>query len=83
MPILKDAGVTRSAVFGSVASGQAREDSDIDILVDLPEDKSLFDFVRLQSALENALGKKVDLGEFSEIKPRIRDNVLKSALRIL
>lgn len=83
LPVLKQAGVTRSSVFGSYVRGEARENSDIDILVELPKRKSLFDFIDLQLKLEEALNKKVDLGEFSTIKPRLRNHILQSAVQIL
>lgn len=83
MPVLKEAGVTRSSVFGSVVRGEARGDSDIDMLVELPKGMSLFDFVDLQLKLEQVLNRKVDLGEFSTIKPRLRDYILKEAVQIL
>lgn len=83
VPILREAGVTRSSLFGSVVRGEARKDSDIDMLVELPRGISLFDFVDLQLKLEHALNRKVDLGEFSTIKPRLRDYILKEAVQIL
>jgi hypothetical protein len=83
LPILKAAGVTRSSLFGSYVRGEQNDDSDIDVLVDLPKGKSLFDFIGLQLELEDALHKKVDLGEFSTIKPRIRNRVLKEQQVIL
>lgn len=83
LPILKEAGVTRSSIFGSYVRGQAQNTSDIDILVDAPEGMTLFDFVGLQQKLEEVLGKKVDLGEYSTLKPRIKDNVLAQQVRIL
>ena len=83
VPILKEAGVTRSSIFGSYVRGENREDSDIDILVDFPRGKGLFEFVGLQQELEKALGKKVDLGEFSTLKPRIKDQVLSQQVRII
>ncbi len=83
VPILKEAGVTRSSIFGSYVRGEAKEDSDIDILVDLPRGKGLFEFIGLQQKLEEALGKKVDLGEYSTLKPRIKDSVLSQQVRII
>lgn len=83
LPILKEAGVTRSSLFGSYVRGEQREDSDIDMLVDLPKGLSLWDVIGLQQKLEDALGKKVDLVEYGTIKPRIRDQILNEQLRIL
>ena len=83
LPILKEAGVTRSSIFGSYVRGEAGEDSDIDILVDFPRGKGLFEFIGLQQELEEVLGKKVDLGEYNTLKPRIKDSVLSQQVRII
>ena len=48
LPVLKQAGVLRSSVFGSVARGEADADSDVDFLVELPEEATLFDLAGLQ-----------------------------------
>lgn len=83
IPILKQAGVTRSSLFGSVARGEAKDDSDIDILVDLPKEKDLLEFVHLKHSLENVLGRKVDLVEYHTIKPLIRDSILHDQIQII
>ncbi len=83
VPILKKAGVTRSSLFGSYVRGEEKEGSDIDMLVDFPKGKSLFDFIGLQLKLEDTLNKKVDLGEYETLKPRIRDRVLSEQIQIL
>lgn len=83
IPILKKAGVTRSSIFGSYVRGEEKEGSDIDFLVELPSDKSLFDFVDLKQKLEDALDKKVDLVEYIMIKSRIKDSILKEQIPIL
>lgn len=82
-PILKEEGATRAALFGSVVRGEATEKSDIDILVDLPGEKSLFDFAGLQLKLEEALGKKIDLVEYSTIKPGLKAYILNSQFQII
>ena len=83
LPILKEAGVTRSALFGSYARGENKNESDIDILIDLPQDKSLFDFVDLKLKLQEALGRNVDLVEYISIKPQLKNSILKDQLQIL
>jgi len=83
VPILKKAGVTRSAVFGSYVRGEEKKDSDIDILVEMPRGIGLFGFVGLKHKLEEALGKKVDLVEYSTIKPRLKQYILNSQIQII
>ena len=83
VPILKEAGVIRSALFGSVVRGEAGDASDIDVLVEFPKGKSLFDFVGLKLKLESVLGKKVDLVEYSAIKPRLKSSILNNKVQIL
>ena len=83
LPILKQAGVTRSSLFGSYVRGESKEKSDIDFLVDLPRGKSLFDLVELQMNLEEALGKKTDVVTYRSLHPLLRDRILKEQVRIL
>ena len=83
LPILKKYGVTRAGIFGSVVRGEAREESDIDILVEIESRMSLIDFAGLKLELEEALGRKVDLGEYSVIKPIIKEQILKEEVSIL
>ena len=83
IPILKEAGVTRSSLFGSYVRAEEGEESDIDILVDFPKGKSLFDFIGLQLKLEDALHKKVDLVTYKGLKPRLRERILSEQVQIL
>jgi len=83
VPILKEAGVERSSIFGSVVHGEATEDSDVDILVELPKGKTLLDLVGLKMELKDALGTEVDLLTYRSISPLLRDIILKEQIRIL
>lgn len=83
IPILKEAGVKRSSLFGSVVRGKAREDSDVDILVEFPKGKSLLDLVKLERKLEQTLGKKVDLLTYNSIHPLLKDYIYKDQFQIL
>lgn len=76
IPILKEAGITRSALFGSYVRGEQREDSDIDLLVEYPKGLSLFDVAEIKYKLEDALGKKVDLVDMHRIKARLKSYIL-------
>ena len=63
-------GATNVRVFGSVARGEARPDSDVDLLVDLEPKRTLFDLSGLILDLEDFLGRKVDVVE-SGIRPQV------------
>ncbi len=81
-PILQQYHVRKAAVFGSFARGEDHEKSDIDILVDLPDALSLFDFVALSSDLESILHTAVDLVEYDAIKPALRKYILGTEIPI-
>src|SRR3989338_6616628 len=83
IPILKKHNVTRAGIFGSYARGEAKKNSDIDILVEIKEDISLLDFIGIKHSIEDALGKKVDLVEYHTIKPRIKERVMREEVAIL
>jgi uncharacterized protein len=74
--------IKRASLFGSYARQEARIDSDIDILVEFSSTISLIQFVTIQLELEDTLGKKVDLVEFSALKPQLKANILKEQMVI-
>lgn len=74
------AGVRNVRVFGSVARGEDRADSDIDLLVHLPDDFTLFDLGRLESTLSSIVGAKVDLVPAAGLRPNLRDTTLAEAV---
>jgi hypothetical protein len=76
LPILRRYGVKRVGLFGSCVRGEMTPDSDIDILVEIDSDISLLDFVGVKLELEEALNRKVDLVEYSAIKPLLRESIL-------
>ena len=82
--ILKRNKVRKAGIFGSYSRQEQTENSDIDIAVEINDrDMSLIGFVRLIRLLEEALNRKVDLVEYSAIKPRIRKRILKEEVRII
>ena len=83
LPVLKEAGVTKSSLFGSYVRGENRADSDVDILVELPKGNSLLDLVRLEKKLEKALGERVDLLTYNSVHPLLKDHISKDQLQIL
>lgn len=73
-------GCRNVRVFGSVATGENRPDSDVDILVDLDRGRGLLDLGGLLMDLQNLLGTKVDVIESEGIHPYIRLRVLSEAV---
>jgi uncharacterized protein len=69
-------------LFGSVARDEAREDSDVDILVEFNHPIGLFQLVALKRDLETLLGRRVDIGTRRSLKPQVRGRVLQEAIRI-
>lgn len=83
-PILKalasEHGYSRLAAFGSVARHQARNDSDIDLLVDAPEGTSSFEFIRFRQIIEQVLGREIDLVSYGGLKPNLDDDIRREAV---
>ncbi|MCK6577556.1 MAG: nucleotidyltransferase family protein [Anaerolineae bacterium] len=72
-------GATNVRVFGSVARGEAREDSDVDFLVEFRAGSSLFEVVGLWVRLKELLGREVDLSTERTLKEFIRPRALREA----
>jgi uncharacterized protein len=66
-----DHGIQNLRVFGSVARGEDRPDSDVDLLADLPPGLSLFGLGRVEAELEDILGSRVDLIPAGDLKPGV------------
>ena len=76
-------GVESLAIFGSVARDEAGPKSDVDLLVEFSRPVGLFGYVDVKERLESILGRKVDLGMHGGLKPRMRDRVLREAVRAI
>lgn len=70
LAIARNRRAHRIAVFGSVARGEARPGSDLDLLVEFEPGASLIDHVGLSQDLEELLGLKVDVVARGSLKPR-------------
>ena len=67
-------------MFGSVARHQARQDSDIDLLVEPPPDTSIGDLLAMRELFEQILGRPVDLITYGGLKPGLDDDILREAV---
>lgn len=68
------------AIFGSVARGEEKADSDVDILVEFTKPIGLFEFVRLKFYLEKLLNNSIDLVTPDAIKEKMREQILREAI---
>ncbi len=76
-PVCTKYGVNSLAVFGSYARGEARRDSDVDILVSFSRRISLLTLIALEQELTELMGRKVDLHTEDGLSPYLRDRILK------
>jgi len=75
--VLKNQGARKIAVFGSYIRGEGKPESDIDIIVEFSERKSLLELVRIERELSEDLGIKVDLLTEKSISPYLIDTIRK------
>jgi len=74
-------GVVRIGLFGSYARGEAREDSDIDVAIEM-EDYSADGYFGTLHFLEDAFQKRIDLGIESNFKPVLKPYILKEIIYV-
>ena len=77
LDICKSHGINYLALFGSRARGDAKPESDVDLLVKFNKVVSLFDLIRAENAFEDRLHLPVDLVMEDSLKPIIRPYVEK------
>jgi predicted nucleotidyltransferase len=82
-PTLRQEGVSAVWVFGSVARGEARPDSDVDLAMDIDADRqpTLLTLARLQDLVQTTLGAEVDLGLRQDLRPHVAPAFERDAVR--
>ncbi len=84
VPILQQNGVEFAGVFGSVARGEDKPDSDVDLMVRFTFEKhktlGLFQFIGLQNKIATALERKIDMVEEDNVHPYVEPYVLKDLI---
>jgi uncharacterized protein len=73
-------GAHNVRIFGSAARGEARRDSDIDILTTMEKGRSLLDLIGFWQDAEDLLGRKVDVVSERGLNPYLRERILAEAL---
>jgi len=81
---LRDQGVKSLAVFGSVARGDARPDSDVDLLVEFDRSVGLFHFIHVRNFLEHLLnGAQIDLVMREAVYEELKEDIYGEAVNVL
>jgi len=75
-------GVKSMAIFGSVARGDARADSDVDVLVEFDGPATFDRYMHLKFFLEELLGRSVDLLTRNSIRPELAPYVQQEAVHV-
>jgi len=80
--IARQYGARNVRIFGSIARGEGKRDSDLDVLVDLEPGRSLLDIIAIKQDLEDLLNTKVDVVTEAAVSPYIREEVLRQAISL-
>lgn len=82
--ILYKLGIERVGIFGSYIRGEAKPDSDIDILIDVASDSSLtlFSLVEIEQRLSEKLNNKIDIAIKADLNPYISERILSGVVYV-
>ena len=80
--VAKDHGASNVRVFGSALHGNATENSDLDLLVDMDPGRSLLDLIAIEQDLEDDLRLHIDVLTAAGLSPYMREQVLHEAVPI-
>jgi predicted nucleotidyltransferase len=75
-------GVTKILIFGSVARGEDRTESDIDLLVTLEKNKTLFDLGGFYMDLSKLLGKEISIVTSESVTGRFKENIIRDSITL-
>lgn len=81
IPLLKKYKIKKAGIFGSYARGEAKKNSDIDIIIEFND--SLLTLVAMQRELKETLGIKVDLLTYKGLNPLLKKRILKEEVKLL
>lgn len=82
-PILKRHDVTKAEIVGSFARGEQSPESDFDIVVELPQGKTLFDLATLKQDLTDKIGREVDVTTYRSVSEHLRPHLFADTITVL
>lgn len=80
--IARDHGAKSVQLFGSFAIGNATDQSDIDLLVEMESSRSLLDIIAIKNGIEEITDRKVDVVTRKALSPYIADQIIRSAKKL-
>jgi hypothetical protein len=80
LQLARQHGIRRVRIFGSVARGEDRPESDVDVLVEVERGRSFLDLIGFELDLEQLLGCKVDVVSEGGISPYLEATILREAV---
>ena len=83
IPTLRKNDVVKAGIFGSYATGEQCDESDIDVIIQFKGEKSLLDLIGLKLELEESTGKKVDVLTYESLYSKLRDIILDQEISLL
>ncbi|MEL7564972.1 MAG: nucleotidyltransferase family protein [Dehalobacterium sp.] len=72
-------GASKVRIFGSMVRGDHKPNSDVDILINLDKERSLFDLIALKNDLEQLLGRKVDIVTENSVHRHLKNRIISEA----
>ena len=81
--VLREHGVVRASIFGSVDRGESTSDSDVDFLVEFERGRTLLDLSGLRLDLQDLLGREVDVATPRSLHQKLRSTILAEQVEIL
>ncbi len=78
----KEYGIKKIYLFGSVARGEDKENSDIDLMVEFRENATIFEYMEFEEVIKKRFGKEVDLATMDMIKPLIVKSVKRDIIDV-
>ncbi|OUM90656.1 MAG: hypothetical protein BAA01_02220 [Bacillus thermozeamaize] len=82
LAIAQQNGIRNVRIFGSVARGKERLDSDIDLLVEIEDGRTLFDLIRFKQEIESLLERKVDVLTDQAVHELLREQIMNEVIQL-